>query len=261
MDEIAPTDADLRGVSFHKLDKLGSVQWPCNDKAPDGTPLMHVDRFVRGKGKFMITEFVPTEERTGPRFPLLLTTGPHPRRSTMSARRPGAPTTAPGMRRTCWRSTRSMRRAAASRTATSSRWRSRSGDIIALRAEDLRADAAGRGLHHLPPRRDRRQRHHHRLLGLGDELPGIQGDGGRGPAHQLFLAMAGRRISRKMFRCGVSLEGCGMQRNSARRPASGLVCRAGSAAALRGRPAAPSRRPRSRSRRPSTSSMAACPMR
>jgi len=36
---------------------------------------MHIGHFVRGKGKFTITEFVPTDERTGPRFPLLLTTG------------------------------------------------------------------------------------------------------------------------------------------------------------------------------------------
>ncbi|MGX5736450.1 formate dehydrogenase subunit alpha [Bosea thiooxidans] len=75
MDEIARLTPTFAGVSYDKLDKLGSVQWPCNDKAPTGTPLMHVDRFVRGKGKFMITEYVPTEERTGPRFPLLLTTG------------------------------------------------------------------------------------------------------------------------------------------------------------------------------------------
>ncbi|CAM5213572.1 formate dehydrogenase OS=Bosea thiooxidans OX=53254 GN=SAMN05660750_04483 PE=3 SV=1 [Bosea thiooxidans] len=75
MDEIARLTPSFAGVSYDKLDKLGSVQWPCNEKAPVGTPLMHVDRFVRGKGKFMITEYVPTEERTGPRFPLLLTTG------------------------------------------------------------------------------------------------------------------------------------------------------------------------------------------
>ena len=75
MDEIARLTPSFAGVSYDKLEKLGSVQWPCNDKAPEGTPLMHVDRFVRGKGKFMITEYVPTDERTGPRFPLLLTTG------------------------------------------------------------------------------------------------------------------------------------------------------------------------------------------
>ena len=75
MDEIAALTPSFSGVSFAKLDELGSVQWPCNEAAPQGTPMMHVDRFVRGKGKFMITEFYPTEERTGPRFPLVLTTG------------------------------------------------------------------------------------------------------------------------------------------------------------------------------------------
>ena len=69
---LTPTFA---GVSYEKLDELGSVQWPCNDKAPEGTPVMHIDGFVRGKGKFVITEYVATDEKTGPRFPLLLTTG------------------------------------------------------------------------------------------------------------------------------------------------------------------------------------------
>jgi formate dehydrogenase major subunit len=75
MDEIALLTPTFAGVSYEKLDQLGSIQWPCNEAAPAGTPMMHVDRFVRGKGKFMITDFVPTEERTGPRFPLILTTG------------------------------------------------------------------------------------------------------------------------------------------------------------------------------------------
>jgi formate dehydrogenase major subunit len=75
MDEIASLTPTFSGVSYARLDELGSIQWPCNDKAPTGTPIMHVDRFVRGKGRFMLTEYVATEERTGPRFPLLLTTG------------------------------------------------------------------------------------------------------------------------------------------------------------------------------------------
>jgi formate dehydrogenase major subunit len=75
MDEIAALTPTFAGVSYQKLDEVGSVQWPCNAAAPLGTPTMHVDRFVRGKGQFMITEYVATEERTGPRFPLLLTTG------------------------------------------------------------------------------------------------------------------------------------------------------------------------------------------
>jgi formate dehydrogenase major subunit len=75
MDEIAALTPTFAGVSFAKLEELGSVQWPCNEKAPLGTPVMHIDGFVRGKGKFMITEYIATDERTGPRFPLLLTTG------------------------------------------------------------------------------------------------------------------------------------------------------------------------------------------
>ncbi len=75
MDEIAKLTPTFRNVSFDLLERIGSVQWPCNDAAPMGTPIMHVDRFVRGKGKFMLTEYVPTDERTGPNFPLLLTTG------------------------------------------------------------------------------------------------------------------------------------------------------------------------------------------
>jgi formate dehydrogenase major subunit len=75
MDEIAALTPTFANVSFAMLAQKGSVQWPCNDAAPDGTPTMHIDRFVRGKGRFMLTEYVPTDEKVGPRFPLLLTTG------------------------------------------------------------------------------------------------------------------------------------------------------------------------------------------
>ena len=75
MDEIASLTPTFAGVSFDTLDRLGSVQWPCNDAAPEGTPVMHMDRFVRGKGHFVVTEFVATPERATRMFPLILTTG------------------------------------------------------------------------------------------------------------------------------------------------------------------------------------------
>ncbi len=75
MDEVAATTPSFAGVSFDLIDRLGSVQWPCNEEHPEGTPTMHVDGFMRGKGRFMITEYLATDEKTGPRFPLLLTTG------------------------------------------------------------------------------------------------------------------------------------------------------------------------------------------
>jgi formate dehydrogenase major subunit len=75
MDEIARLTPTFTNVSFDLLDEHGSVQWPCNEKAPTGTPIMHIDGFVRGKGNFILTEYVPTTERSTRKFPLILTTG------------------------------------------------------------------------------------------------------------------------------------------------------------------------------------------
>jgi formate dehydrogenase major subunit len=75
MDEIASVTPTFAGVSFKKLDRLGSVQWPCDEQAPEGTPVMHVREFTRGLGRFVPTPFVLTEERSTRRFPLILTTG------------------------------------------------------------------------------------------------------------------------------------------------------------------------------------------
>jgi len=75
MDEIAALTPTFTNVSYARLDEMGSIQWPCNDKYPNGTPTMHVDEFVRGKGRFLVTEYVPTREKVNAKFPLILTTG------------------------------------------------------------------------------------------------------------------------------------------------------------------------------------------
>jgi formate dehydrogenase major subunit len=75
MDEIARLTPSFHGVNYDLLEKKGSIQWPCNDAAPDGTPTMHVGGFIRGKGRFMLTPYVPTTEKVTRRFPLILTTG------------------------------------------------------------------------------------------------------------------------------------------------------------------------------------------
>lgn len=75
MDEIARLTPTFHGMNYDKIDRLGSVQWPCNEMAPEGTPIMHESAFVRGKGNFVPTEYVPSEERANHKFPLLLTTG------------------------------------------------------------------------------------------------------------------------------------------------------------------------------------------
>jgi len=75
MDEIARLTPTFTNVSFDRIDELGSIQWPCNDQHPEGTPTMHVGEFVRGKGKFLLTEYVPTNEKVNAKYPLILTTG------------------------------------------------------------------------------------------------------------------------------------------------------------------------------------------
>lgn len=75
MDEIAALTPTFSGVSYKKLDELESIQWPCNAEAPEGTPTMHINEFVRGKGKFIITQYVPTDEKVTQKYPLILTTG------------------------------------------------------------------------------------------------------------------------------------------------------------------------------------------
>ena len=75
MDEIASLTPTFTGVSYDKLEQLGSIQWPCNAQHPNGTPTMHTIDFPIGKGRFAVTEYLATEERASRRFPLLLTTG------------------------------------------------------------------------------------------------------------------------------------------------------------------------------------------
>jgi formate dehydrogenase major subunit len=75
MDEIARLTPTFAGVSYAGLDDAVSMQWPVNAAAPEGTPVMHIGTFARGKGHFVVTDYIPTDEKTGPRYPLLLTTG------------------------------------------------------------------------------------------------------------------------------------------------------------------------------------------
>lgn len=75
MDEIAALTPSFHGVSYQRLEQLGSIQWPCNDAAPTGTPIMHIGSFIRGKGRFLNTQYFPTAEKVTQRYPLILTTG------------------------------------------------------------------------------------------------------------------------------------------------------------------------------------------
>ena len=159
MDEIAELTPTFAGVSFALLDKLGSVQWPCNEQAPTGTPIMHKDAFVRGEGQFMTTPYVPTDERSTRKFPLLLTTG-----RILSQYNVGAQT-----RRTdnvVWHAEDVLdihEADAEARGVKDGDWieiASRAGQTR-MRAR-ISDDSGRRGVHHLPSPREWHQRDHHR---------------------------------------------------------------------------------------------------
>ena len=173
MDEIARLTPTFTGVSYEKIDRLGSIQWPCNDEAPEGTPVMHVEQFVRGKGKFVITEYVPTERARQLASIRCCSPPAESSPSTTSARRRAARPTCSGTTRTCSRSTRTMPSSAASTTATGSASQPRRRDGAARRHH--RAHAARRRLHDVPLPGLRRERRHDGKFRLGDQLPGVQG--------------------------------------------------------------------------------------
>ena len=189
MDEVASLTPTFANVSFDLLDRVGSVQWPCTDDAPAGTPIMHRETFVRGKGMFVLTDYQPTEERANRKFPLLLTTG-----RILTQYNVGAQT-----RRTDnidWlnEDVLEMHPADAELRGV------REGDWVAVdepHGRDIAArnrDRAGRArrrLYDVPPSGHRHQCHHHGPLRLGDELPRIQGDGGGSASREPPLLLAG----------------------------------------------------------------------
>jgi formate dehydrogenase alpha subunit len=73
MDEVASLTPSYGGVSYSRLDKA-SLQWPCPTQEHPGTPVLHVDKFTRGRGRFMPLEYKASAEAISPDYPLLLTT-------------------------------------------------------------------------------------------------------------------------------------------------------------------------------------------
>ena len=180
MDEIARLTPTFAGVSYEKLDRLGSVQWPCNDKAPEGTPVMHVGSSCAARAASLLTEYMPTDERIGPRYPLILTTG-----RILTQYNVGTQT-----RRTAnvvWHHEDVLEihpHDAEERGIRDGDWvkiSSRAG-AITLRAQLTERVPPGvvYTTFHYPVHRH--QRRHHRELRLGDQLPRVQGDCGAGDA-------------------------------------------------------------------------------
>ena len=74
MDEIASLTPIYGGIGYDRLDPHG-LQWPCTDREHPGTPILHLERFTRGLGRFSpVTHRLPAE-LPDDQYPFVLTTG------------------------------------------------------------------------------------------------------------------------------------------------------------------------------------------
>ncbi len=75
MAEIAQVTPIYGGVSYERLDREGSLQWPVPTADSPGTPFLHKGKFSRGLGKFHAIPFQEAAELPDDEYPFILTTG------------------------------------------------------------------------------------------------------------------------------------------------------------------------------------------
>lgn len=74
MDEIASLTPQYGGIAYNRL-KGDGIQWPCPDKKHPGTPILHTEKFTRGKGLFFAVAHQEPGEKPSSTYPYTLTTG------------------------------------------------------------------------------------------------------------------------------------------------------------------------------------------
>jgi formate dehydrogenase alpha subunit len=74
MEEISKLTPSYGGISYERLEGSG-LPWPCPTKDHPGTPILHRERFTRGRGKFIPLSYKPSKELPDEGYPLILTTG------------------------------------------------------------------------------------------------------------------------------------------------------------------------------------------
>jgi len=75
MEEAARLTPSYGGITYERLEKVGSLQWPCPNAEHPGTPYLHKDKFARGLGKFFALEYKDPAELPDAEYPFILTTG------------------------------------------------------------------------------------------------------------------------------------------------------------------------------------------
>ena len=92
MDEIAEVTPSFAGISYERLDRGESLQWPCKTKDTLGTPIMHANGPVRGRALLYAVDYRPANELPDDEYPWILTTGRilyQYNAAAMTARTPG----------------------------------------------------------------------------------------------------------------------------------------------------------------------------
>ena len=75
MEEIAALTPIYGGIRYERLDRGEKLHWPVPDPSHPGTPILHVGKFTRGKGKFHVAEHILPQEMPDSEYPMMLTTG------------------------------------------------------------------------------------------------------------------------------------------------------------------------------------------
>ena len=151
MDEIARVTPTFEGVSFAKIDELGSIQWPCDELHPD-RHAHHAHGGVHARQRSLHADDFRADGRARqPQFPAHPDDWPHSRRTTTSAHRPGAPRTSPGIPRTP--RDPSSRRGSSRHQGRRHRLAYKPRRCHDAQGEDRRSHAARRRLHDFPPPR------------------------------------------------------------------------------------------------------------
>jgi formate dehydrogenase alpha subunit len=75
LEEVSRLTPSYGGITYERLETLGSLQWPCPAVDHPGTRFLHKDKFARGLGKFFALPFKEAAELPDNDFPFVLTTG------------------------------------------------------------------------------------------------------------------------------------------------------------------------------------------
>jgi len=74
MEEISSVTPSYAGITYDRIEYEG-IFWPCPNIEHPGTPILHRDKFTRGKGMFHAIDYIPPTEQIDKEYPIYLTTG------------------------------------------------------------------------------------------------------------------------------------------------------------------------------------------